>query len=79
MAQNAETGRAKITEAIELLNQAHKNKTLSKLPQLFTEYKRDELVNIYTGQGTSQEKEKIYNTLSSINASYNTYWRKLSK
>ena len=46
MAQNAETGRAKITEAIELLNQAHKNKTLSKLPQLFTEYKRDDLVNI---------------------------------
>ncbi len=79
MAQNAETGREKISEAIELLNQAHKNKTLSKLPQLFTEYKRDELVNIYAGQGTAQEKEKIYNTLSSINASYNSYWRKLSK
>lgn len=79
MAQDVEGGRAKITEAIELLGEAHKNKTLSKLPQLFTEYKRDELVNIYAGQGTSQEKEKIYNTLSSINASYDTYWRKLSK
>ncbi len=79
MSQNVETGRAKVTEAINLLGQAHKNKTLSKLPQLFTEYKRDELVNIYAGQGTSQEKENIYNTLSSINASYNTYWRKLSK
>lgn len=79
MAENAEKGREKITEALQLLDQAHKNKRLSKLPQLFTEYKRDELVNIYQGKGTSQEKEPIYNILSNINASYNTYWRNLSK
>ncbi len=79
MAGNAENGRNKITEAIKLLDEAHKNKRLSKLPQLFTEYKRDELVGIYQGQGTSQEKEHLYNILSNINASYNTYWRNLSK
>ena len=79
MAENSENGRNKISEAIKLLDEAHKNKRLSKLPQLFTEYKRDELVNIYQGQGTSQEKEQLYNILSNINASYNTYWRNLSK
>ncbi len=79
MAENAENGRNKITEAVKLLDEAHKNKRLSKLPQLFTEYKRDELVSIYQGQGTSQEKEQLYNILSNINASYNTYWRNLSK
>ena len=79
MAGNAENGRNKITEAIKLLDVAHKNKRLSKLPQLFTEYKRDELVSIYQGQGTSQEKEQLYNILSNINASYNTYWRNLLK
>ena len=79
MAENAENGRNKITEAIKLLGEAHKNKRLSKLPQLFTEYKRDELVGIYQGQGTSQEKEQLYNILSNINASYNTHWRNLSK
>lgn len=79
MAENPENGRNKISEAIKLLDEAHKNKRLSKLPQLFTEYKRDELVNIYQGQGTSQEKEQLYNILSNINASYNTYWRNLSK
>ena len=79
MAENAENGRNKITEAVKLLGEAHKNKRLSKLPQLFTEYKRDELVGIYQGQGTSQEKEQLYNILSNINASYNTYWRNLSK
>ncbi len=79
MAENAENGRNKITEAIKLLGEAHNNKRLSKLPQLFTEYKRDELVNIYQGQGKPQEKESLYNLLSNINASYNTYWRNLSK
>lgn len=79
MAENAEKGREKITEAIKLLGEAHNNKRLSKLPQLFTEYKRDELVGIYQGQGKAQEKEALYNLLSNINASYNTYWRNLSK
>ena len=59
MAENSENGRNKISEAIKLLDEAHKNKRLSKLPQLFTEYKRDELVNIYQGQGTSQEKRTV--------------------
>ena len=79
MAENADNGRAKITEAIKLLGEAYNNKRLSKLPQLFTEYKRDELVNIYQGQGTSQEKEPLSEILSKINASYNSYWRNLSK
>lgn len=79
MAENAEKGREKVSEAIKLLGEAHKNKRQSKLPQLFTEYKRDELVGIYQGQGKPQEKEAIYNILSDINASYNTHWRKLSK
>lgn len=79
MADNPENALVKITEAIKMLGEAHDNKRLSKLPQLFTEYKRDELVGIYKGHSTSQEKEKLYNILSAINASYNTYWRNLSK
>lgn len=79
MAENADRGRAAVTEAIELLQQARSNKPLSMLPQLFTEYKRDELVGIYQGKGTSADKEKVYETLSAINASQNTYWNKLKQ
>lgn len=79
MAENAERGRAAITDAIALLKQAHTNKSLSMLPQLFTEYKRDELVGIYQGKGTSKDKEAIYETLSNLNASQNSYWNKLQK
>lgn len=50
---------------------------MSSLPQLFTEIKRDELVNIYKGKGTANEKEAIYEMLMSINPSQSNYWRRI--
>ena len=79
MAENVERGRAGITKAMDLLKQAKDNKSMSMLPQIFTEYKRDELVNIFHGKGTPQNKEKIFGTLMSINASQASYWRKLKQ
>lgn len=78
MSENTERGRAGITKAMGLLRQAKDNKSLSMLPQIFTEYKRDELVNIYKGHGTSKEKEEIVETLSRIDASQNATWRQLN-
>lgn len=79
MADNVESGRAAITEAMELLESAHQSKLMSQLPQLFTEYKRDELVNIYQGKGDSQERENVYNILSNIDPSQSNEWDKLKK
>lgn len=79
MAENAERGRAGITEAISLLKQAKDNKSMSMLPQIFTEYKRDELLSIYKGHGTSKEKEDVVNILSQINPSQNSYWREINQ
>lgn len=79
MAENAERGRAGVTKAIELLGQARENKSMSKLPEIFTEFKKEELVNIYSGHGTSSEKEKIVEILSRINPSQNSSWRQMSK
>lgn len=77
MANNADRGRTAVTEAIELLDEAHHNKPLSMLPQLFTEYKRDEIVNIYTGHGTEKERQTVRDICSNINASMNSYWNKI--
>lgn len=79
MSTNSERGRGSISEALLMLKKAHENKTMSKLPQLFTEYKRDELVNIYTNKGLAKDKTELYELLSNINASYNSYWRKMTK
>ena len=78
MASNAERGRTEITAALENgLQKAHDDKPLSLLPQIWTDYKRDELANIYKGKGTQKEKERIYNLLMTINASQNSSWEKI--
>lgn len=80
MANNAERGRTEITTALEEgLKKAHENKPLSLLPQIWTDYKRDELVNIYKGKGTQKEKERIYELLMNINASQNSSWDKIKQ
>ena len=77
MANNAERGRTNVSEALELLKQAHQDKPLSLLPQIWTDYKRDELANIYKGKGTQKEKEAVYNILFNLNASQSNAWDKI--
>ena len=80
MANNAERGRTEISEALANdLQSAHENKPMSYLPQIWTDYKRDELVNIYQGKGTQKEKERIYDLLMSLNASQSTAWENIKK
>jgi len=75
MANNAERGRTEISSALENdLKKAHDNKPLSLLPQIWTDYKRDELMSIYKGKGTQKEKEQIYEMLMEINASQSNSW-----
>lgn len=75
MANNVERGRTEITAALETgLKKAKENRPLSLLPQIWTDFKKDELANIYRGKGTQKEKESIYELLFSINPSQNKYW-----
>jgi hypothetical protein len=79
MANNAERGRTNVSEALELLKQSHQDKPLSLLPQIWTDYKRDELANIYKGKGTQKEKQAVYDILFNINASQNDAWENIKK
>lgn len=80
MAQNAERGRTNITTAIEeQLQKAHKDKPLSLVPQIWTDYKRDEIASIYKGKGTQKEKEKVFDILMNINASQSNAWNKIKE
>ena len=80
MANNAERGRTEITAALETgLKKAKENRPLSLLPQIWTDFKKDELANIYRGKGTQKEKESIYELLFSINPSQNKYWDQIKE
>lgn len=79
MANNAERGRTNITTALENLKKAHEDRPLSMLPQIWTDYKKEELANIYKGKGTQKEKETVYDLLFGINASQNNTWEQIKQ
>ena len=80
MANNAERGRTEISTAIEAdLQKAHQDKPLSLLPQIWTDYKKDELASIYKGKGTQKEKQRIYDILMGLNASQNNSWEAIKQ
>ncbi len=79
MSNNVERGRINVTTALEQLKTAHEEKPLSLLPQIWTDYKRDEIANIYKGKGTQKEKEALYDILFNINASQNNAWEKIKQ
>jgi hypothetical protein len=48
----------RLTTTIENdLKKAHEDRPTSLLPQIWTDYKKDEMANIYKGKGTQKEKE----------------------
>ena len=73
MSANADRGRATITESLELLKQAKQAKSTSALPTLFTEIKKNELVNIYSA-GINKEKQMVKDLLSQVNPSLTNEW-----
>ena len=80
MANNAERGRTEISTALEDdLQKAHQDKPLSLLPQIWTDFKKDELANIYKGKGTQKEKQRIYDILMGLNASQNNSWEAIKQ
>ncbi len=80
MANNADRGRTNITTALENdLKKCHEDRPMSLLPQIWTDYKKDELANIYKGKGTQKEKESVYEILFGINASQNASWDKIKE
>ena len=80
MSQQVEKARVNISAALtNLLSSAHQNRPNSLLPQLWTDYKRDELAAIYDGKGTTKEKEQLYSILFSINASQSGAWESIKR
>ncbi|WP_446676318.1 type IX secretion system protein PorD [Prevotella brunnea] len=80
MANSVERGRTNITTTLENdLKKAHEGRPMSLLTQIWTDYKKEELAQIYFGKGTQKEKEAVYEILFGINASQNATWEKIKK
>lgn len=74
MFKNADAGRKVITECVSMLKTAYDNRPLAYITKLFTEYKKDELVNIYSKEGGEDEKEAVVEILYEISPSQSDAW-----
>ena len=68
-----------LAESLELLDQARQARAMSTVPQLFTEYKKEELVNIFTANKNTDQKQRAYDILFAINPSQGSSWEKMKK
>lgn len=78
MFKDPDGGRKEITASIELLGQAYEDRPLAYFTKLFTEYKVDEIVNVYS-KCTSEEKKSVVEILSRINPSLLSEWDKITR
>lgn len=78
MYRNAEEGRKAITECISLLKKAYDDRPMAYFTRLFTEYKIDEIVNVYS-KCTDEEKKIVVDVLSAINPSLSTELDKITR
>jgi hypothetical protein len=75
---NADGGRKAITESIMLLKQAYTDRPMAYFTKLFTEYKADEITNVYS-KCTPDEKKTVVEILSEINPSQSSQWERIKK
>lgn len=76
MGDNAANGRAKIAENIEVLKTCRNARPASFIVNTFLDAKADELVDIFS-HGTKDEKQKVYELMTSIDATRMNIWEKL--
>jgi hypothetical protein len=73
MYDNMETGRAAVLQAINNINEVHKNRPGSFNVQVFFESKNQEIVNIFKG-ATTEEKTQVLQILGTIDAANTTIY-----
>ena len=79
LCDSTEKAHTALVESMELLDQARQARTMGNVPQLFTEYKKEELVNIFSKHENQQERLRVYDILFAINPSQNPSWEKIKK
>lgn len=68
MMKNPSNARARIAQSMQLLEEAHRNKSSSQAMRMFLDAKDDEIVDIFK-EGTDKEKNDVYKILVAINPS----------
>ncbi len=77
LVDNTDIGRENVTEALELLRRAHRQRPGSYLMQIIMTTKNDELVNLYS-EASSNEQSRAIEILSEIDPSNSSKYRRIA-
>jgi hypothetical protein len=77
MYDNMETGRAAVLQAINNINELHKNRPASFNAQVFFEAKNQEIVNIFQA-APSEEKNQVIQILGTVDPANTTIYSKIT-
>ncbi len=78
MHENVETGRSIVATALEAIGSVHKDMPTGMIIQLFTNAKRNEVVEIFK-KGDRQQKTKIKQLMTKMDASNATKYREIGR
>lgn len=78
MSGNVANGRARIAAGIEILKRANQARPATYIVPVFLDAKADELADIFHG-GTQEEKQKVYETLTSIDVTRQTTYDRINE
>ena len=76
MYKSATAGRKVINECLTLLSEAYEARSMAYFPRLLTEYKNDELLNIYSN-ATLKERKDAEKIITRIDPSLSAKWDEL--
>ena len=79
MVDSADKAKTALLKSMECLDQARQGRTRSMIPQLFTEFKKDEFTSLFAKTGDATQRKRIYDILFAINPSLGSNWEKITK
>lgn len=77
MYDKPDDGRAQVLAAINNINEVHKNRPASFPVQVFFETKNQEIVNIFQGSSSNEEKNQVIQILGTIDPANSTIYSKI--
>ena len=79
MSSNVDNGRAKIAEGLTSLEEINRLQPQAQAIISFIDAKKEEIVSLFAKHGTDEERNRVYNIMTTVNPSASTVYEKIKE
>ena len=79
MSSNVDNGRAKIAEGLTSLEEINRLQPQAQVIISFIDAKKEEIVSLFSKHGTDEERNRVYNIMTTVNPSASTVYEKIKE